>query len=148
MNIKNIILLFFFVLVNQESFPQIHSIQKPKIYTIGEVHKGVELLSRLECQKAGQNIYYITISGYGYINNYNTAQFTGDQTLADLYNILKSAFSEENKKNKDFGLYFMLGDKFCQVRNFRALGVTSVVFYIESTYCHLTERQVEKLFGK
>ena len=86
---------------------------------------------------------------YKYITEFEFVNFSGeDNTLDKLYDILKSVFSEENKKNKEYQVKFKLGEKDVIVSNFRTMGVTSVMFFTHDGHCFWTEKQIDKLFGK
>ena len=83
------------------------------------------------------------------LTDYQTIQFSGENNaVSDLYNILKSFFTEENKKNKEYKVEFKLGNTQVIASNVRIMGVTSVMIFTTKGYVYLTEKQVEKVFGK
>ena len=86
---------------------------------------------------------------YKHIDAIVSVDFSGiGNTVGDLYKAFKSVFAEENKKNKDYLVNFTLGKEPVAISNTKTMGVTSVMFLIKDAYFTLTEKQVDKLFGK
>jgi hypothetical protein len=88
---------------------------------------------------------------YKYISRTITIHFSGrGATFQSLYIICKSVFLDKNKQNRNFKVEFKLGNEQVSVAkkrtmvSFRSL----LMFSLGSAYCYLTERQVDKLFGK
>ncbi len=85
---------------------------------------------------------------YSTLTDYVTLTFSEEGgTKNQLYSILKSVFSEENKKNKEYKQSFKLGNDQVIASNYRTMGVTSVMLFTSKGYCFLTESQLEKVFG-
>ena len=85
---------------------------------------------------------------YQQLVDYSSVTFSAeDNTLKKLYDILKSVFTEENKKNKEYKVKLKLGETEVIISNFRIMGGTSVMFFTSDGYITLTEKQVDKLFG-
>jgi hypothetical protein len=86
---------------------------------------------------------------YKHIDAIESVRFSGiNNTLNELYNIFKSVFTEENKKNKNYLVNFTLGKDVVAISNYKSMGVTSAMFLIKDAYFTLTEKQIDKLFGK
>jgi hypothetical protein len=68
-------------------------------------------------------------------------------TLNSLYEILKSFFTKENRKNKEYIRMFKLGDKNVYCANAIIFG-NYIYFSVDGGFMYLTEKQVDKLFGK
>lgn len=69
-------------------------------------------------------------------------------TLNQLYDVMKSVFKEENKKNKDYEVKFNLGDTPVIVSGTKLSGTYVLWFYTPNGYCYLRENTVDKLFDK
>lgn len=79
----------------------------------------------------------------------NKVSFSGSgNTLSGLYEVLKSFFSEEHKKNKAYMVEFELGGSKITASNVRVLGKTSIMIKTPEGFFYLTENQVDKLFNK
>jgi hypothetical protein len=68
----------------------------------------------------------------------------------DFYSIIKTVFSAENKRNKQYEVTFKLGKELVQVKNFRFTGITyaMLVFNGEAQTIPLLKSAVNKTFGK
>src|SRR5579871_2488125 len=69
-------------------------------------------------------------------------------TIKELYKLLQTFFTDENKKNKDYKVNIKLGQDQILLTNYRQMGIGSVFITTPKGYFILTERQVDKLFGK
>lgn len=65
-----------------------------------------------------------------------------------LYTYLKSVFTKENKRNKQYNIKFTLGRNEIFVRHFVNLGGVAAKIYEDGNFFYLNENQVDKLFGK
>lgn len=157
--LKKILCVFTLVLFTINVNSQI-SIDEKIIWTeVGKVKRGGQKMAYIEYTVSKRNndtTYFFTFKNEKYttIVDFQHVSFVNSKTLSDLYKIMKSAFLEENKKDKDFMVSFKLGDKDVFVSNRRSFGLTLVVFHIyngpilDSHYISLGESEVEKLFGK
>lgn len=94
------------------------------------------------------SIMYIN-KAYNYITDAESIMFSSENnTLSKLYEVLKTVFSKENEKNKDYKLQFSLGTTDVTVSNYRALGQTWAQIYTRTGFFYLSEKQLETLFGK
>lgn len=76
-------------------------------------------------------------------------KFSGiGDTEDQLYNVFKSVFLEENRNNKEYLLKFTLGEKPVAIGNYKSMGTTMAIFMNGRSYFYLTDKQVDKLFGK
>jgi hypothetical protein len=86
---------------------------------------------------------------FKHIDAIESVSFSGvNNTVNELYKVFKSVFTDENKKNKDYIVNFTLGKDAVTISNTKAMGVTSAMFLVKDAYFTLTEKQVDKLFGK
>lgn len=72
----------------------------------------------------------------------------GGEVLNQLYQVLKSFFTEENKKNKDYKKQFTLGTQDLLVSSHKIMGSTVISIRPDKGYFELTEKELDKLFGK
>ena len=88
-------------------------------------------------------------AAYQTLTDFQSVSFSNDEnTLGTLYDILKSVFKEENKKNKDYKVQFKLGETEVIVSNYRSMGMTAAMFFTTRGHTFFSEKQVDKLFGK
>lgn len=69
-------------------------------------------------------------------------------TYNTLYDLIKSVYSPENVKNKDYKVEFRLGETEVIVSNVRMMGITTAMFFTTKGYFYITEKQLDRLFGK
>lgn len=86
---------------------------------------------------------------YTHIDAIESVSFSGvGNAASDLYKVFKSVFAPENKNNKDYIVQFMLGKEAVSISHTKGMGITSAMFVVKNAYFMLTEKQVDKLFGK
>ncbi|MFO0415467.1 MAG: hypothetical protein ACK50E_07410 [Bacteroidota bacterium] len=130
---------------------------------IGKVKSNSSILASLEYRLDDNKdtIYTLKYRNFKLSNllEYETFTFKNDgNTINQFYDILKSFFTEENKKNKEYQVAVKFRDKSLYLFNWRNLGVTNVGISlsrynivdnsIDSGYCYLTEKQINKLFSR
>lgn len=119
---------------------------------IGEVKSAGYLIAKLSYRVADKDTLYSFMflnQKYESLSDYQTISFTNHQnTLKQLYGILKNCFSEENKIQKRYKVDFKLGQEWASARLSKLKGEDSVLFDTEHGLFHLLEKQVDKLFGR
>lgn len=145
-------LLTLFVVVSLQASAQIEMKESVKSVKIGEVRGAGRFIASIEkipskedtvCVLYYKNVRYTTLTDIQDIVFNDT-----DSTLAELYNVIQSAFTDENKKKKDFKIDFRLGDKDVSITSEKMFGIPYVKFWTENGFFYLTEKQLDKLFGK
>lgn len=121
--------------------------------TIGKAKRGGVTIAELYYIGGGDidTTYVIMYSNAKYttISDYNSILFNGgEDVLNQLYGVIKSVYAEENKKNKEYKKQFMLGKDDVIVSNYRMMGTTSAMIWTDGGYFYLTEKELDKLFGK
>jgi hypothetical protein len=120
--------------------------------TIGKLKAG--FISKAELNyyiDESDTVYSILFRNAEYtsIVDYQSIDFSGGQEVVDqLYSVIKTFFSEENKKNKEYKRKLKLGEKDVSIHNYRTMGVTNVMIWVDKSYFYLTEKETDKLFGK
>ena len=146
-DMKNLLyLIAFFVCSN--NFGQIQNVKQLEV--IGTIKPKRTISAELSyiIQDDSDTLYTIMFRNrkYDYILRMQSIHFSGhDGTLQSLYTICKSVFSDENKTKKDYKVQFKLGGEQVIVSN---KGMSSLMFSTEKGYFYLTDRQVDRLFGK
>lgn len=147
------LLTLSFLIVFTKSFGQISPPTKvaPAV-TVGKIAPLGGFVADLTYQiNDGDTTYTLRFNDaqYKQINSIESVRFSADGgTVDELYNLFKSVFLDENKKNKDYIVQFTLGRESVTISNTKSLGVTSAMFTRKSSFFTLTEKQVDKLFGK
>lgn len=135
---------------------QISPIQKsPVSITIGKIAPMGAFVAELSYMKneadEKDTTYILRFNNmkYKHIDAIESVYFSGTGGVVDdLYKAFKSVFNEENKKNKDYIIKFSLGKEVVAISNTKAMGVTSAMFLVKDAYFSLTEKQIDKLFGR
>jgi hypothetical protein len=71
-----------------------------------------------------------------------------DGTFEKFYDILKSFFLEENKKNRNYSRTFKLGDKGVNIQYHLLITGRGIRFTTSDGYTYWSEKDIDKLFGK
>lgn len=124
----------------------------PKSIAIGKVKSGSTTLAELSYTVTdGDTLYTILYNNMEYktLTDYQYLRFNEDGgTLNKLYEVIKSVFLDENKKNKDYSVSLKLGADQVVIGNIRLMGTTSALISGPKGYVYLTEKQVDKLFNR
>ncbi len=124
----------------------------PPTVTVGKIAPLGGFVAELSYQvNNGDTAYTLSFNDASYtqINSIENVRFSGgESTINELYKAFKSVFLSENKKNKDYMVHFTLGKDVVAISNTKSMGITSAMFLIRQAYFTLTEKQVDKLFGK
>jgi hypothetical protein len=145
-------LLALLLIVSLKGIGQIQLTETVKPIKIGGYSIGGNFVTEINMYVKGQDTSYHFMHRnhkYQQILDIKSVIFNAEgNTLNSFYELLMSAFSDENKDKKDFKVNFKLGGKDVYITNDRVMGMTSVTFWNESGYVSLTEKQVKKTFGK
>lgn len=148
--IKFLTAILLSVALSQTCQAQIQVKKPVNKFNVGEVKQTGTLLYGI-IGETNDTTYVLMYRNAEYqtLVDFKTVHFGNqDSTLTEFYKILKSVFLDENIKNRDYRVEFKLGDEDVSVSTYRIMGVTSVRFYTQKGYCYLTEKQIDKLFGK
>lgn len=139
-----IILLMPIFCLGQITGAKVYSEQSVRI---GEVKEYSQMIAALKYTAVENDTFY-TFSylnkHYSHITDTQVIVFSGAKTLDDLYKFFKSFYLPENENNKDYGMSFKLGDH--DINMFANKG--KVFFSEGNNYTVLTEKQIDKLFGR
>lgn len=142
---KKLILLLF-IFQNITVMSQITLMQQKKEITIGKVFS----IGDIKAEIGSDTTYYFTFSNHKYpaLKEYKTLSFKGGKaTLDQLYGLMMSVFTEENKNNKDYKQEIRLGDEPVIIATYKSMG-TFCQFHTLGAYVNLSENHIKKLFGK
>lgn len=147
-----ILIAILLLTISQALKAQIEVKQASKAVTVGKVKSGSALIAEMSYTVEDNDTLYTIIynnAEYKTLTDIQAIAFDGqDNTFGKLYDVLKTFFSDENKKNKNYSVSLKLGGKNVTLMNMRVMGITSVMVHGEKGYFYLTEKQVDKLFGK
>lgn len=145
-----IILFALFVTINATA--QLDVKAKPNRTTIGDAGGRTNYVAQLICSVIDDDTTYTVVYQnikYKTISDIQSFSFSNDGNTVDkFYSLLKTFFTDENKKNKDYTLDINLGDSPVSLYNFRSMGTTGVMIFLKDGHFMLSEKQVDKLFGK
>jgi hypothetical protein len=127
-------------------------IKPPASVTVGKIAPLGGFVAELSYYiNEGDTTYILTFNNmkYKHIDAIESVAFSGISNSAEgLYKMFKSVFSKENKSNKDYIVQFTLGKESVAISNVKSMGITSAMFTCKNAFFTLTEKQVNKLFGK
>lgn len=133
-------------------YSQIEVVDMPKEVVISTVKSGGDFHCSLSYgvdEKDTTYTFSYRNSEYSTITDIQSVSFDSyGGTLDKLYNLMKSFFSKENKKNKEYQVSIVLGKSNVVMRNTRAMGFNMIIFSGPNGYTYLSEKNVDKLFGK
>lgn len=143
-----LLLLFITIEVNA----QIQMSSNAKWETIGEVKSIGRTLAKLEYRIAGADtLYFLLMKDFTRQEetNYFSINFSGmGNTFNQLYNLLISFFTDENRQNKNYMQTFKLGETGVNLQHTSLIGRHGVRLTTKEGYINLSERDIDKLFGK
>jgi hypothetical protein len=152
---KKLIIVSMITLVSFVSYGQIqvYNVNTTPKTSIGKIKSGLAFVAEMEREVEGKDTTYTLYyqeGQYQHITSIKSLHFNSvGNSFDSFYEICKSVFKDENKKNKDYMVTFKLGDKDIAVVNSRMMGVTCVRVMIGNSYTNpLVENQIDKLFGR
>ncbi|MEO6720058.1 MAG: hypothetical protein ABIN67_06815 [Ferruginibacter sp.] len=83
------------------------------------------------------------------VTKYFSIRFSGiDNTAENLYDLLTSFFTAENRKNKGLEKIFKLGNELVHVQHYRKLTGSAIMFSTKENHILFTQRELNKLFNR
>jgi hypothetical protein len=124
----------------------------PKETVIGTVKNGGRMRSEMSYIASNTDTIYTILYqdvGYQHIVNLKKLTFSSkDDNFNKFYDVLKTFFAKENRKDKDYKLEVTVGDNKLLLSNYTVMGIVAVTITDNSGSFMLTEKQLDKLFGK
>ena len=154
---KAILLLCIVTLFNAKTNAQIQISNIKQPIRVGESKNGPYSIAKLTYLVDETNKHDTTYtftfrdSRYKDRMEYAAVSFKSEGNAKDdFYSMVKTVFSNNNKRNKQYEVTFKLGDELVQVKNFRFTGITyaMIVFNGKSQTIPLLKSAVNKTFGK
>ncbi len=144
------LLLFLLLMVPASVFSQIiKDSYGSKGNVIGQVIEKTKLVSKLTWEVSGTDTIYLftfaNVKGHQF-TDHQAIVLVGARAVDKFYQAVKSVFSEENKKNRDYKLDWNDGGVAIKIGHGEPKN--TVMVGLENGYCFLTEKQVDKTFGK
>lgn len=131
---------------------QIEVSQTSKTVIIGAVKKGGAISSELSYKVSGADTSYTIVFNnlkYQHIDDFKSFSFLGTgNALNGLYDVINTFFSDLHKKETDYEVNIKLGGNDINITSSRTMGITTAVIHAKGGFFYLTEKQVDKLFGK
>lgn len=152
---KIAIIFFFCVLSFQMVDAQITMAEKADWKLVGKLKSLGSTIASLEYRESGRDTTYLllmrdfTRRGDNAELQFFTIKFNGvDNTLETFYQLLKSFFLEENRKNKNYNQTFRLGDQMVYLQHNLLITGKGVMLSTKEGYINLSKGDIEKLFNK
>ena len=145
---KSIIICSFTMLVFRASAQIGTPVKEVPATIVGKVNPMNTFIAELNYSVKDKDTTY-TLSfrdmKYEQITSIKSIQFSGEgNTVDQFYSLFKSVFSDENKKNKDYAVTVTLGNKVISISRYKNMAL----FLVDNSNVFLTEKQIDKLFGK
>jgi hypothetical protein len=151
---KKLLTLLVAAIITTVSFAQIQYEAPPyqkEIGTIGKINDRTTTYASLWYEIIGNDtichFLFQTSIPYGPLSSASVG-FKGTDTLNIFYNVLKSVFTDKHKKDRKYKVTFKLGTTEVVAGTVRSKGETTVRFSTPRGFVHLTEKQVDTIFGK
>ncbi|GAA4457247.1 hypothetical protein GCM10023189_27670 [Nibrella saemangeumensis] len=75
--------------------------------------------------------------------------FSGiDNTIGNLYDLLNTFFTAENRKNKELEKIFKLGNEMVHVQHYPKLTAPAIMVSTKENHIVLTQKEIKKLFNR
>lgn len=134
------------------AFAQIEEQQSAKWEIIGELKTLGITKAKMEFIASGSDTTFLLLMKDMHRRedtDYFSIKFnsTGD-TFSKFYELLKSFFIEENRKNRDYMRTVKLGSTMVNFQHNPLIGGPGVRITTNEGYVNLTQRDIDKLFGK
>jgi hypothetical protein len=146
------LILAFATILQLQLYAQLEEKESSEWQVIGRLHFGGITKARMQYTLNGRDTTYMLLvkdAGEKDRTKYFSIVFKGiDNTYAKLYEILKSFFLDEHKKDRKYIRAFDLGTTGVSVQHYRLIDGRGVMFYTRDGYALWTERDIDKLFGK
>ena len=147
-----VLLLAIISHLSLSGFGQLQEATPAEWTSIGKLKFGGITKAKLEYKTNGRDTVYLLfvkdVREHPKDNYFSISFRNIDGTYEKLYEILKSFFSGENKKNKKYSRTFMLGDKAVNIQHHLLITGRGIMFHTEDGYTYWSEKDVDKLFGK
>lgn len=150
-----ILLCFLCVISFHIAGAQITMTEKADWKPIGKLKTLGSTKASLEYRLSGRDTLYFlfmkdfTKRGEKAESQFFSIKFKGvDDTFEKLYDLLKSFFLGENRKNKKYTQTFRLGDQMVNLQHYLLVTGKGVMLSTKEGYINLSEGDIDKLFGK
>lgn len=147
-----IILIPVFLLFSQWGHAQLEMHEPAPWTTIGELKFGGITRAKLEYSANGKDTSYLLLmkdSEENRKNHYFSVKFKNYRgTYSQFYEIMKSFFLPENRKNKKYMKTFTLGDTGVNLQHIFKLNGASVLLTTRDGFTFFSEKDIDKLFGQ
>ncbi len=152
--------LLFAFLFSLVSFGQLKELESSKINwtTIGEIKWLKNTKASLKYFENNRDTTYLlylqdeqklqNTSGMA-VTKYFSIRYNGiDNTTGNLYDLLSSFFSDENRKNKKLEKIFTLGNEMVHVQHYPKLSGHAIMFSTKENHIVFTQKELTKLFNR
>jgi len=150
-----ILLCFLSVISFNIAVAQITMAEKADWIPIGKLKTLGSTKASLEYMLSGRDTVYFlfmkdfTKRGEKAESHFFSIKFNGvDNTFGKFYELLKSFFLDENRKNKKYTQTFRLGDQMVNLQHQLLVTGKGIMLTTKEGYINLSEGEIEKLFGK
>jgi hypothetical protein len=149
---KKMILVALFIIASFTGNTQIEEKERADWQTIGRLKFGGITKAKMEFTASGPDttfMLFIKDVRDQPDNHYFSIIFRNiNGTYETLYNILKSFFLPENKKNRRYSRTFNLGNSSVNVQHHQLITGRGIMFSTNDGYTYWSEKDIDKLFGK
>ncbi len=152
---KPIFIFLFCVLCFQISDAQITMTEKADWKNVGKMKSLGSTMASLEYRVSGRDtIYFLFMKDFTKRGENSDPQFFSitfngmDNTLEKFYQLLKSFFLEENRKNSNYTQAFRLGEQMVYLQHSLLITGKGVKLSTKEGYINLSKGDIEKLFKK
>lgn len=152
---KKILFCFLYVISFHIAEAQITMAQKAEWKSVGKLKSLGSTLASLEYNVSGRDTIYLlfmkdfTKRGENAEAQFFSIKFNGmDNTVEKFYQLSKSFFLDENRKNKNYTQSFRLGDQMVYLQHNLLVTGKGVRLSTKEGYINLSKGDNDKLFGR
>lgn len=151
--IKNFFLLLtgFFINLNY-LVAQIEQLEKKDWTVVGELKSLGVTKARMQYLSYGNDTTYMLfmkdMKNPKVVNYFSVSFRNVNSTYSSLYDLMKTFFTDENKRNKKYEQTFRLGTTYVHIQHKPLITAHGIMLSTKEGFIYLSERDIEKLFGK
>ncbi len=152
MLMKSLFISFLLCIFALSIHAQIEMAETANWEKIGEVKSLGTTLAKLEYKITdADTVYFLLMKDFKKQQevNYFSLKFKGTGgAYSQFYQLLKSFFTDDNRKNKEYMQTFKLGSEGVNLQHCTLIGRHGVRLTTRDGYINLSEKDIDKLFGK
>lgn len=151
MNRMIVMVAILFISVNR-LVAQIEQLEKRDWTVVGELKSLGVTKARMQFLPHGSDTTYMLfmkdMKNPKVVNYFSVSFRNINNTYGQLFDLMKTFFTEENRRNKKYEQTFRLGTTYVHIQHKPLITSHGIMLTTKEGFIYLSERDIEKLFGK